>query len=112
VIVVAGHQHDLAVAAERGAELLEERPRMREGDPQRALPQLDRVPEQDDAADPVERLQQRLAQLLPAQQVVAGGGAEMEVRDDERGSQGVRARQRGRVRRTAPPSPGGSASAA
>jgi hypothetical protein len=109
--VVAGHEHDLAVAAEPPAERLEERPRVREGGPQRSLPQLDRVAEQDDARDAVERLQQRLARRGAAQQVVAAGGAEVEVGDDERGSQGS-ARQRLRSGPTGPPSPGGSASAA
>jgi hypothetical protein len=124
VVVIAGHQHDLGrrggarvpirpgAPRERGAESLEERPRVRERVAQRPLAQLDGVAEQDDPLDPVERLEQRRAQLLAPQQVVARASAEVEIGDDERGSQGARARQRAGIRRTAPPSPGGSASGA
>ena len=53
VVVVAGHEHDLAVGAERRARLREERPRRRERLAQRPLAQLERVAEQHEPLDPV-----------------------------------------------------------
>jgi hypothetical protein len=95
VVVVAGHQHDLGrggvgALRQRRAEPLEERPRERKRVAQRTLAQLDRVTEQNDALDPAERVVEQLAQLGPAQQVAAGAAAEVEVGDDERGSQSAR----------------------
>ena len=68
VIVVAGRQHELAVA-QRAPDVLEERPGRGERLVRRAVSQLEHVAEQHQAIDAVELGQQRLAQLATAQHV-------------------------------------------
>ena len=83
VVVVAGDDHDLAVA-EGGAELLEEGAGGVQRGADRDLAQLDRVAEQDDAVGAADLLQQQRADAGVAQQVAAAEQAEVEVGEDRR----------------------------
>jgi hypothetical protein len=70
MVVVSGHDDDLAVRAERRSGLCEERSCRCQRLAQRTLTQLQRVAEQHESLDPVtQRLHQRRAQLRAAQQV-------------------------------------------
>ena len=84
VVVVAGHHHQLAVGAERLAQVGEHGHRQLGDVALGAIAQLDAVAEDHQAVDAAHRLEQRLAQLRPAEQVGALGGADVEVGDDER----------------------------
>ena len=82
--MVAGHHHQLAVGAERLAQVGEHRHRQLGDVALGAVAQLDAVAEDHQPVDAAHRLEQRLAQLRPAEQVGALGGADVEVGDDER----------------------------
>jgi hypothetical protein len=82
VIVVARQQHQLA-PGERPAEVFEHRPRRRERLMRRAVAQLEHVPEQDQAVDARERVDQRRALGRAAQDVGPRAAAQVEVRDEE-----------------------------
>ena len=81
--MVAGEEDDLDVA-DRGAELGEHREGVLERRAERAVAQLDRVAEQDQALGPAQLLEQHGAGLGVAQHVAAGGRAEVQVGDDGR----------------------------
>ena len=84
VVVVAGEHQQLAAGAERRAGLGEERRRELGGVAVRRLAQLEPVAEDHEPVDPVERLDQRRAQLGAPQQVLAARRADVQVGDDER----------------------------
>jgi hypothetical protein len=69
VVVIAGDDHDLASFAERLAELGEEIAPGRERLAQGPVPQLEDVPQEDDALDAVERREQRRPELGSPQEV-------------------------------------------
>jgi hypothetical protein len=88
VVVVAGDNHDLALA-ERFSQLGEERACRRQRRADREVAQLDRVAEEDDAVGAADLLEQRAPDLGMAQHVLAAGGAEVEVGDDRRAHRGL-----------------------
>jgi hypothetical protein len=84
VVVVAGQDEQLAVAAEGLAQLREQRARQLRRRALRPVAQLEAVAEDHEAVHRPHRLEQRLAQLRPPQQVGSRGRAEVQVRDHER----------------------------
>jgi hypothetical protein len=84
VVVVAGEQHQLPVGAERPADVGEEGRRDLGHLALRRVAQLDAVAEHHQAIGAPHRLEQRRAQLRPAQQIGAGRAAEVQVGDHER----------------------------
>ena len=82
VVVVAGHDYDLGVRrrlGERGEEGLGQLEYLGE----RALAQLDDVPQKDQAIRLRRRLEQHVAHGRAAQEVDVGAGAEVKVGDDQ-----------------------------
>ena len=82
--MVAGHERHLA-AAERFAQLLEERPGCLQRAPDGEVAELDHVAEQDDAVRVGDLLEKSRRAAGVAEHVFAAGGAEVQVGDD-RGS--------------------------
>ena len=78
MVVVARHEHDLA-PGERLGEILEQPPGGRKRLARRAVAELERVAEQHQAIDPVERLDQRPANLCAAQQIGTCAAAQVEI---------------------------------
>jgi hypothetical protein len=77
--VVAGHEDDLAVGAERLADGLQHRPCRLERVVHRAVAQLEQVAEDDEPVDPVEGGEQGGLGGGTAQDVDLAAGPEMEV---------------------------------
>jgi hypothetical protein len=83
VVVVAGDDRHLALT-QRGAQLLEERPRRRQRGADGEVAQLDHVAQQDDTVGVADLLEQQPPHLGVAQHVLAARRAEVEVGDDRR----------------------------
>ena len=77
--MVAGHEDDLAVGAERLADGLQHRPRGLERVVHRAVAQLEQVAEDDEPVDAVEGGEQGVLGGGPAQDVDVAAGPEVEV---------------------------------
>ena len=86
MVVVAGNEDDVP-AGERRADGAEELAGFEQRLAERAVAELDDVAEEDDplGVDPLDGLEQPLAHRRPAQDVVPGSGAEMEVGDEDGG---------------------------
>ena len=87
--MVAGEDDHLAAGPERLPHGAQQRDGVGGGGAHGHLAQLEAVAEHHEALDPVaQRLEERLAEGRPAEQVDLGGGTEVQVGDDERGHRG------------------------
>ena len=83
MIVVAGHEHDVAIAQDR-PELGEERARHVEHARDRALAEVDDVPQQHDPVGVLELRPQPGAHVGATQEVATRAHAQVQVRQDDR----------------------------
>ncbi len=88
-VVVAWHDHDLALGAHPRADRAQHRPRERGRAATAPGQQLDHIAEQDEPVDVVERIEQHLQRLRTPQDVASQPGAQVQVGDDKRAHGGA-----------------------